>query len=255
MRERLRSQSAKHARPLILGPDLASVVAHPEALVTALRHGADEIVAAQRSIVEAGAEVIVAPTSKTTAPALHQSGQAYRAAALTAAAVDLSRDAMFAARRKAFVVGEIDAEPSPKMRAEARTHVERLATSAVDGVLVRALDHDAAAEIARTANTHALVALVEVDAEEAERAASLLPAGTPLVVRGDVDACIAALERVRRIHRDFPLGMRLVPPGPRADRDRVQTWITSAWSAIAPHVPAIVGVDGPGAVDALQAIR
>jgi hypothetical protein len=247
MRDRLRSKGAAE-RPLLVGPDVAPQLPHTE-LVMALRRGAEEIVAAQRSIVEAGADAIVAPTSKTTAPALHRSGQAYRAAALTAAAIDLSRDAIFATRGRAWVLGEIDAEGAHKLRAEARTHIERLATSAVDGVLVRAIDADAAAEIARTALAHALAVVVEVEAADAERVASLLPAGATLLVRGDLESCTAAMDRVRRDHADLSLGVRLSPPS-----HRVQTWTTSAWDVVAQHAPVLVAFEGPGALDALRAV-
>lgn len=252
LRERLRG-GGSGARTLILGPGATSVLADPGGLVAALRRAAAELVAAQRSIVEAGADLIIAPTAHTTAPALHVSGQAYRAAALTAAAVDLSRDGAYAAGRNAWVLGEVEAMAPTKARAEARTHVERLATSAVDGVLVRSRDHDAMIEVARVVQSHGLPAIVEVDPSGVEPiVASGVAPGSALVVRGsDVLEIRRALGRARTIPWDFPLGVRLVAPH---ERDRVQVFVAEAWEHLAGEALALVGVDDGAALPALRAI-
>ncbi|MEO7097333.1 MAG: homocysteine S-methyltransferase family protein, partial [Polyangiales bacterium] len=163
LRERLRGPATDRARPLLLGPSPLDVFEGGQgALVEALRRAADAVIGVQRRIVDAGADLLVAPTAGTTAPALHQTGQAYRAAALTAAAVDLTRDAAFAARTHAGVLGEVVASSSARGRAEARTHVERLATSAIDGVLVWGDDPEGLLDVVRAAAAHGLPALMEI---------------------------------------------------------------------------------------------
>src|SRR5262249_5884636 len=75
-------------------------------------------------------------------------------------------------------------------------------------------------------------------------------------------AGLAAIGHVRRIHHDSPLGVRLETPSARSpktakgdrDRDRVQTWIASAWDAIERLGVSIVAFDGPRALDALRAL-
>jgi len=237
---------ASAGRPLLLSP---SVVASGGAL----RGAADALVAAQRAIVEAGVDLVVAPTSETTAPALHRSGQAYRAAALTAAAIDLSRDAIFAARRSAWVLGEIDADAGPKAMAEARTHVERLATSAVDGMLVRARDPEATSAIVRGAQAHALPVVVElaVDAIGSIVSSDLAPPAVLLVRGEDVPRLRGALAAIRTITPNFLLGMRLVVPD---DRDRAQVFVAEAWDEIAHEGLAVLGVDGAHAGLATRAL-
>jgi hypothetical protein len=243
-------------RPLLLGPSLLDVypVTAPDedasgALANALRRSADAIVNLQRSVVDAGAELIVAPTAGTTAPALHATGQAYRAAALTAAAVDLTRDGVLAAGRSAAVIGEVPAHEGSRAKSEAITHIERLATSAIDGVLILAHDPHTAEEIVDRAVEHRLPALVEIDVERT-RTLSSVPAGSTIVVRGsDVEKIVRAITELRQTFPMTPLGARFVAP----DRDP-QLAIAQAWASFAGLSLAVVGVAGHAALTALPAL-
>ncbi len=244
-------------RPLLLGPSLLDVYPKSEpgedaagALATALRRSADAIVNIQRSVVDAGAELVVAPTAGTTAPALHATGQAYRAAALTAAAVDLTRDGVLAAGRNAAVVGEVPALEGPRARAEAITHVERLATSAIDGVLILAKDPQTTREVINRAAEHRLPTLVEVDIEHAAVLAAAMPAGSVMIVRGDDPERIAAtIAEVRVTAPTIAVGARFITPEGDA-----QLAIARAWSSFAELSLAVIGVAGHSALTALPAL-
>lgn len=244
LREWLRSP---RERPLLLGPSLEDL--YPDDLAVALRRAADSIVGLQRSVVDAGAELVVAPTAGTTAPALHATGQAYRAAALTAAAVDLSRDGVLAAGRSAAVIGEVRALAGNRARLEARTHVERLATSAIDAVLVLADDESATRELVAAAGEHHLPTLIDVDAaRSSELDAST--AASAIVVRGDdPERIAAAIEELRARLPSTPLGARFVAPTHDA-----QLAVAAAWGVFAGLSLSIVGVSGNNALDALVAL-
>lgn len=250
LREWLRSP---HDRPLLLGPSLRDV--YPDDLAVALRRSADAIIQVQRSIVEAGAELVVAPTAGTTAPALHATGQAYRAAAMTAAAVDLTRDGALAARRPALVLGEVPAVSGARARSEARTHVERLATSAVDGLLVLAEDTGATNAILDAAAAHRLPVLIEI---ECALAPELTVQGTSvIVVRGeDPDRIAEALRELRARLPSTPLGARIVAP--QVTEELAQLAIAHAWETLTNSslamTLAVIGVAGGAALTALPAL-
>jgi len=244
-------------RPLLLGPSLLDVYPtsdHDEdvagALATALRRSADSIINLQRSVVDAGAELVVAPTAGTTAPALHATGQAYRAAALTAAAVDLSRDGVLAAGRPAAVIGEVPALEGSRARTEAFTHIERLATSAIDGVLILARDPQTTREVIERAAEHRLPMLIEIDADRAHTLPTAMPAGSAIIVRGDDAETIAsAIEGLRRASPTTPIGARFIAPEHEA-----QLAIARAWASFAELSLAVVGVAGHSALTALPAL-
>lgn len=243
LREWLRSP---HDRPLLLGPSLSEI--YSGELSVALRRSADAIVDLQRGLVEAGADLVVAPTAGTTAPALHTTGQAYRAAALTAAAVDLTRDGALAGRRPASVLGEVPALSGSRAKLEARTHVERLVTSAVDGLLVVVSDTGAAHDIIDAASSHRLPTLIEVDHALAPEFA--LPAASVIIVRGsDPHRIAAALSELHARLPSTPLGARIVAP----ERDP-QLAVAGAWSIFAGLSLAVIGVGGAKALDALAAL-
>lgn len=251
---------APRARPLLLGPSLREVFGPDGAwgegeasLALALRRSADAIVDLQRAVVDAGVDIVVAPTAGTTAPALQATGQAYRAAALTAAAVDLTRDAVLAAGRPALVVGEVPALSGPRGRAEAHTHVERLLTSAIDGLLVLGDDLDSMREIVALAAEHRLPTVVEV-APAQVRGAAILGA-TVVVVRGeDAEALDRALDAARQVSPALPIGARMLAPADAADREGAQLAIAAAWSVLGTRPLAIVGVGGRAALGALPAL-
>lgn len=260
LRVRLRGGAPGARGPLVIGPSLIDVhgsSAHApdpgQALALALRRNADAIVGLQRDLVEAGADLLLAPTACTTAPALHATGQAYRAAALTAAAVDLTRDAALAAGGRAAVVGEVPALPGPRARAEAITHVERLATSAIDAVLVLDDDDETARDAVRAAIDHRLPVIVEVDASRAEAAAAAFDARAlpdVVLVRADApDAAVAAVGLLRAACPGAALGVRW-----RVAGDDPQGAVLSAWSALASLGLAVVGAGGPQASRALLAL-
>jgi hypothetical protein len=243
-------------RPLLLGPSLRDIYpVGPDdedaaaALATALRRSADAIVNLQRSVVDAGAELIVAPTSGTTAPALHATGQAYRAAALTAAAVDLTRDGVLAAGRVAAIVGEVPALEGARARAEAFTHIERLATSAIDGLLVLAHDPQTTREVIDRATEHRLPALIEVDHDRLHLV-SAVPRGSALVIRGDEpEKIVRAITEVRRTSPTTAVGARLIAPNVDA-----QLAIAHAWASFAELSLSMIGVAGSAALSALPAL-
>ncbi len=271
LRERLRHLRVGAAqRPLLLGPPLTDVHMSRPDLASALRRAADAIVATQRAIVEAGADLVAAPTAGTTAPALHATGQAYRAAALTAAAVDLTRDAVFASGRDAAVVGEVLALAGQRARRgseEARLHVERLATSAVDAILVMVEDVEIARDAVAAAIEHRLPVLVEVElARLAQTLGSLMAVTsggalpTAIVLRGDDAATLA--EGVATARAVCPtqvfVGARFVPRaqerGERSREEDAQLAVAEAWSLLAPLGLAVLGLGGPAAMTALPAL-
>jgi hypothetical protein len=252
LRERLRAVSN---RPLVAGPAPADLFPDgPDGIVHALRRAAQDIVAAQREIVEAGADLVIAPTAQTTAPALHQSGQAYRAAALTAAAVDLTRDAVFASRASTSVIGEVEAAAGARARAESRVHVERLATSAIDGILVRVYDVEAATDIIRRASAHGLPTLVEVPTDLVDVIAQELAAAAHavLLIRGsDIAQIAAALERAHDKVPAVLLGARVEVDG---DGGSAQLAAATAWGTFSSMGLSVMGLCGRGSLAGLRAL-
>ena len=279
---------------MLLGPSPLDIVdgAGPIALVESLRRAADSVIALQRRIVDAGAELVVAPTAETTAPALHQSGQAYRAAALTAAAVDLTRDAAFAARTHAAVIGEVVATGGALARIDARTHVERLATSAIDAVLVWGDDPEGLLDVVRAAAAHGLPTLIQIAlATEGgprgddpiaalERAGVLgalagVEAAAPTILvltttaaatttvgnaTTELDLACAALARLRARHPRLSLGARLSigthTHGANDPEKQAATQLAAAaaWGALAAFGLSVLGVRGPTSLTVLPVL-
>lgn len=236
----------------MLGPSLVDLYEEgPSALGLALRRDASAVVAQQRAIVEAGAELVLAPTASTTAPALHATGQAYRAAALTALAIDLTRDAVLAAGGRALCLGELPQLPG--RRSEMHLHLERLATSGADGLLLTGDDPDALRDLAARALQHLLPVLVELPPHMADLASSL---GASAVVFRDADpeSLARAIDAVRSFAPTLPLGARIELELPADDRERAQLAVARAWSLLAPRAITLVGVSGPTALAALPAL-
>ena len=278
LRDRLAALGASPTRPLMLGPSCLELLGSSSlatsrsatseraggegahgAIAHAIRRAGHEVIAHQRRVVEAGADLIVAPTAATTAIALHASGQAYRAAALTAAAVDLTRDAVLAASARASVLGEVLLQAGARAHAEARVHLDRLATSAVDGLLFDCADaptrDGALGELLAASAALGLAALVEIDANEVDRIDGALVAAphVALLLRGGDPALLAtAIARVREAHPRVILGARVVVSH-RDDAD-AQLAAAAAWDTLAALGLAVVGVRGDGALAALRAL-
>ncbi len=243
-------------RRSVLGPSPVDLFGGgADALAVALRRCPEDLATLQRDLIRTGVDILLAPTGATTAPALHRTGQAYRAAALTAAAVEISRDAVAATPKLGgpWVFGEVPALPGARDLEEALTHVERLVTSAIDGVWVDAIDSDTTRAVLRSAAAHRLPAVVEVDEERLELAEVLGQEPIALiVVRGAVphalETALAAL-RVRFEH--VPFGARLAPAATLAASDAAA--IVQAWWAL-PHDGLVaLGVGGAHAQTALGA--
>lgn len=246
---------AARARPLLVGPSLSDIVLDEgeSSLAFALRRAASSVVDRQRAIVDLGADLVLAPTSVTTAPALHATGQAYRAAALTAAAVDLTRDAVLAAGRPALVIGEVPTWAGVRGRTEAQTHVERLLTSAVDGLISLGDDLDTIRDVCVRGAEHRLPVIVEVSPAAALAAASV--GATAVVIRdGDPAVLAGAVERVRAEAPGLPLGARLVVDCAPEEREHAQLAVAHAWSLLGTASLSLVGVGGRAALSALPAV-
>ncbi|MGZ3477107.1 MAG: hypothetical protein ACXWUG_26085 [Polyangiales bacterium] len=244
LRERL--AAAPSGLPIVLGPSLAEVLQDDgEALAHALRRRADAVIATQRAVVEAGAEIILAPTACTTASALHATGQAYRAAALTAVAVDLSRNAVLAAARDTYVVGEVPAFSGNRAENEARAHVERLVTAGADGLLVIVEDPKATRMVAETAAAHGILAIAEVDVA---RLAMVEGPFAGMVVRcAKVEEIPAALEAARAHSR--VVGVRIM-----VSDESAQLVVARAWGVMASLGVSFLAVGGAAALTTLPAL-
>lgn len=255
LRERLESartaasSKAPGRSALVLGPSLVDVLQDDgETLANALRSRADAVIAAQRAVAAAGADIVLAPTTCTTAPALHATGQAYRAAALTAVALDLSRDGVLAARSEAYVIGEVPARDSQRWENEARTHVERLATAAADGVLVHAESAKTTRLVVDAAKAHGLPAIIEVDVGRLEEIGAALDGAAGIVVRcPQVEQIPAAIEAAR-LHCEV-VGARVMVAGENA-----QLVAAHAWGLMASLEVSFLAVGGSAALTTLPAL-
>jgi hypothetical protein len=246
-------------RPLLVGPSPVDVHRPPagdgdaaSALAIALRQRAHAVVELQRTILDCGVDLVVAPTAVTTAPALHATGQAYRAAALTAVAVDLTRDAILASGRQAAICGEVVAEAGERARSEARTHVERLAAAAVDAILLRALDLEAAQAIAGFVIGRGMPLLVEIDPTRVtsfvERAAGALPDAF-LIGAADPNAILAGSAAARAAAPGVARGARIEVP-----TEDPQLAVVGAYGALSAEDLALIGAGGRAALEALPAL-
>lgn len=247
-------------RRSVLGPSPVDLFGGgADALAVSLRRRPEDLATLQRDLVRTGVDILLAPTAATTASALHRTGQAYRAAALTAAAVEISRDAIGSPGAGPWVFGEVPALPGARDLEEALTHVERLVTSAIDGVWVDAIDSDTTRAVLRSAAAHRLPAVVELDEERLDLADVLGHATTPwpiamIVVRGAVPHALeSALSALRVRFEHVPFGARLTPAASLASSDAVA--IVQAWWAL-PHDGLVaLGVGGAHAQTALGAAQ
>lgn len=247
--------------PLLLGPSARELLARESALPAdeivahTLRSAADRLVSLQRRAAEAGADLLFAPTAQTSAAALRSTGFAYRAAALTGAAIELTRDAALAAggrRAGASIAGEIHLDGAGgRATAEAPTHLERLAVASVDVVAIEAHDPELAGadELLELAAAHALPAVLVA------RAAGLgaVPSScAALILEGRGDEIAATIARLRRTNARLRFGALLREEG---DETSSQLAAQGAWGALAPLDLDLLGARGPSALAALRALR
>lgn len=255
----------RNGAPLVLGSSPLDLLAAlpgelPEqVLPRVLRHAPERLVEAQRAIAEAGADLLVAPTARTSAAGLRTTGFAYRAAALTGAAVELTRDAALASRRRAALVGEIELiDGDERTGAESPTHAERLAVANVDALLILAGDLQRAARLAEMAEASRIGALVEIGVEALAGAADATDATGAVascgcvIVRGrDPDAIAAAIVRLRRECAEVRFGARLI-----TDHDAMAAQLAAqaAWGVLAPLGLALLGAVGAQALAGQRAL-
>lgn len=136
-------------RPLLIGGDpIASLRARgvalhtPAALGRLLRENPAAVREHYHQEISAGVDVLCCLTTDTIPRALQQIGMAFRAAALTACAVDLALDAADLTPRPLIVAGVLgngDVPPAAEDRIgeELGTHAARLATAGCELILTR----------------------------------------------------------------------------------------------------------------------
>lgn len=103
----------------------------------------DAVIRLHEAEIEAGADVLLALTADTTSRALHDLGMAFRAAAITGAAVDLAIDAADRADRS-VAVGAVLGGPwvsrlaDDRLAEEVAVHAARLVTAGAGMIVARA---------------------------------------------------------------------------------------------------------------------
>ena len=138
---RMESSSLPLPRPLLLGPRVTDwLVARGEARGIAdvpwlLRHDRARIEQGYALALEGGCDVVFAATEATTAYALLASGHSFRAAALTALAVEIALEMSARATYSVAVAGVVGAGEPPRDAVfafeEHLAHAERLALAGV----------------------------------------------------------------------------------------------------------------------------
>jgi methionine synthase I (cobalamin-dependent) len=227
--------------PLLFGVDpLAALAAElspseRQAPGVLARTRPDAVVRLHEAEIEAGADVLLALTADTTSRALHELGMAFRAAAITGAAVDLAADAADRAGRS-VAVGAVLGGPWASRLAEDRlaeevaVHAARLVTAGAGMIVARAArgSSDEArwiivqAACSTGVPTYALLELDEVSgggatADDAGAAAvhewarrSLeLGASALLFEVADAASGVWAFEQVRRVAPNARVGLFL----------------------------------------------
>jgi hypothetical protein len=246
--------------PLSLGPSASELLARelplPEAerIPHALRSAADLLIGVQRRAAEAGAELLFAPTAATSAAALRATGYAYRAAALTGTAVELTREAARACATRGAaprVLGEIVLDgPQGRATAEAPTHLERLALAGVDAIVIETSALADAAELLELAEAHAMPALVRV---RGPVEGPVPRACAAVIVEAAADQIVGTVEHLRRTSgvRHFGALVSI-----SADDDAsAQLAALAAWGALASLDLDLLGARGLAPGHALAAAR
>lgn len=202
-------------RPLLLGPRVTDwliargAVSGTQEVASLLRGSPSWIEQASAAALEAGCDVVFAATDCTTPYALAESGNAFRAAALTARAVEIALQASALSAYPVAVAGIIGAGVPPKDASHAFgehvAHAERLALAGVHILVAEAPHLKSLREVVRASLPTRLPTWATVPVNEdgrawgqhdlAEAAASLEGDGasTLLLVAPTVAAASAAL--------------------------------------------------------------
>jgi hypothetical protein len=173
-------------------PDSQRRVDRVVQVARALRSDREPVRLAQTRLRAAGADLLIAPTATTCERALDDIGFAYRAAALTAEAIEQTRAALLAtARGPAAVVAEIDVDEEIDASRAFRLHVERIANAGAAALLLLRASWAAHvsprrwASAVATATTHRLVPIVALDVDDADAIVDAVAAAAP-------GACVVA---------------------------------------------------------------
>lgn len=246
--------------PMALGPSVRELLARElavpedELVPHALRAAPELVVGAQRRAAEAGADLLFAPTAATSASALRTTGYAYRAAALTGTAVELTREASLASRRGALapaVLGEIVLDgPHGRATTEAPTHLARLAVAGVDAIAIETTRDADPTELLAWTEEHALPTLVIV---RGPLPRALPRACAAILVEAAAEQVVGTVEELRRSSDVRHFGA-LVRFGDEDDA-AAQLSAQAAWGALAALDLDFLGARGPCARSAARALR
>ena len=221
-------------RPLLLGGDvgaslrqLGASIAGAGALGRLARERPDAVEAHYAVELDAGVDILTTLTSDTTPRALAQVGMAYRAAAITAAAVDLALEAAERAARPVAVAGVLGGDAVAPVDVatlveEHATHAARLAAAGSDLILARGMASrtELMAAVIAASNTQLPTwAVLEVDlrgevlgGEPPTQVIHLLETSGASAILFDVrtaDAARLAVGRAREAGTQLPLGVLL----------------------------------------------
>jgi hypothetical protein len=153
------SASLPQPRPLLLGPRVTDwLVAHGVAqgqldVPALLRQHRERVTAAYEAALRGGCDVVFTATEGTTPYALAASGHAFRAAALTALAVEVAIEASARATYAVAIAGIVGAGEPPRDAIfafeEHLAHAERLALAGVHILVAEATTLEGLREVVR----------------------------------------------------------------------------------------------------------
>ncbi len=265
-------------RPLVLGGDAAAglaalghAVADECELGGMVRDHANAVVEHYHHEIGAGVDVLCALTAETMPRALHRLGMAFRAAALTGAAVDLALDAADEAPHPLLVAGVLGSRALPpiaadRMGEEFAMHAARLSAAGCELLLARGFERgvghggDADPQLARLSRrvavisasatglpTWAVITATQektIDGESFDDAADVARnAGASAVIfelRPPLEAEVL-LARLLRAVEGLPLGVGLAASGPASS---FEGWASAAKALIDAGARIVAG--GPG---------
>lgn len=231
-------------RPIILGGDPALTLVEmglpvdgPAALGRLPRDQPDLLVEHYDMEVASRVDVLCALTADTTPHTLGQIGMAFRAAAVTRAAVELAHEATQRAGRAVAVAGLIGSRqpraiPLDRLMEESVTHAARLAAAGCEVLVVRGFSSATLIRRTRAAAVGALAArlstwaVVEVDATIARRDGKPIEACVTEAINSgaeavlldvaDADMGMRAIERATSAFDEGRIGLVLAAPGNQA---------------------------------------